>query len=323
MLGKFMPLHKGHELLLRFADAFVDKLYVIVDRPPNESVSRGTRCRWIQETLPHAHVIHLSQTNPQAPEEHPDFWNIWKHSILSALPAKPDYLFASEQYGFRLAQALDAQYIPFDLNREAVAISATRIRENLYDNWDFLADAAKPDFLMRVCVFGPESTGKSTLARQLAEHYKTVWVPEYARLHIETKGEIMKEDMIPIALGQAALEETLAPKANRILFCDTEPLATSLWSTWLFGECPAEIHTLTKSKNYDLYLLTDIDLPWVADKARYFPDKQEEFMDACVKLLETSGRPYRVISGTGSERLKNAIDAVSEARPAFFGRQFK
>ena len=83
------------------------------------------------------------------------------------------------------------------------------------ENWDYLSDAAKPDLLTRICIFGPESTGKTTLAKQLAEHFKTTWVSEYARLLIEAAGDAKKEDMLRIAKGQLALEQAVAPDGQR------------------------------------------------------------------------------------------------------------
>ena len=318
VLGKFMPLHRGHELLLRFAASFVDDLYVVVDHLENEWAPGSTRCKWVRQTVPGATVLYLDKIHPQDPNEHPDFWNIWKTSLISILPSKPDYVLASEQYGFKLAEVLGAQYIPVDLKRENIAINATRIRQDIYGNWDFLSDAAKPDFLTRVCIFGPESTGKTTLTKALAQHYETVWVPEYARLLIEAKGDVKKEDMIHIARGQLALEEAIAPKANKILFCDTDPLATTIWSKWLFQDCPKEISDLASRKSYDMYLLTDIDLPWEKDQVRYFPNQRKEFLASCREALEQSGRKYHLVCGIGNERAVSAINAISTTISEFF-----
>ncbi|HEY9701132.1 MAG TPA: AAA family ATPase [Allocoleopsis sp.] len=311
VLGKFMPFHKGHELLIQFANNFVDQLYVVLDPIKNESIPMRKRGEWIKKTIPEVEVLYLTKYHPQEPQEHPDFWQIWQYSLLSLLPEKPDYVFASESYGFKLAEVLDAKFIPVDLKRENVPISATKIKANLYDNWHYLCDVVKLDFLMRICVFGPESTGKTTLCQQLATYYHTVYVPEYARFLIETKGNINKQDMIDIARGQIALERAIAPKANRILFCDTDPLTTTIWSNWLFNDCPEEIFFLAKEKKYELYLLTDIDLEWQSDNVRYFPEKRKEFLADCIDCLESNNRKYSIISGKGEERIKNAINVIS------------
>src|SRR5262249_28115376 len=134
--------------------------------------------------------------NPQYPEEHPDFWSIWKDSLLRVLPEPPDLVFASESYGARLAEILGARFVPVDLARSAVPISGTLIRSDPFKHWRFLPPCVRAHYALRVCVFGPKSTGKSTLARTLAERYETEWVPEYARTLIEANhGSVAFEDM--------------------------------------------------------------------------------------------------------------------------------
>jgi len=311
VLGKFMPFHKGHELLLNFANNFVDQLYVVVDPIKNEVIPMKKRGEWLQKTIPEIEVIYLTKYHPQEPKEDPNFWQIWQNSLLAILPAKIDYVFASETYGFKLAEILNAQFIPVDLHRKTIPISATKIRENLAQNWDFLADIVKLDFLMRVCIFGPESTGKTTLCQQLATYFNTVYVPEYARLFIETKGNFKQQDLINIVRGQIALEKTIAPKAKQILFCDTDPLTTTIWSEWLFNNCDPEIINLASKTHYNFYLLTDIDLEWKPDQVRYFPEKRAEFFTSCLNCLEKNKRPYFIINGKGKNRLENAIKIIS------------
>lgn len=318
VLGKFMPLHAGHEQLLRFASHFVDQLYVVVDRVPDEWVSGDTRVKWVKETVPAAEVFYLPVQNPQDPSEHPDFWGIWRDSLLDLLPVRPDYVFASEHYGFKLAEVLGASFVPFDLGRQTMPISGTAMRNDTMKHWPYLSQAAKKDFTMRVCVFGPESAGKSTLTEKLGAHYQTVAVPEYARFFIEAKKEITQADMVVIAEGQKALEKNLLEKANRILFSDTDALATTIWSRWLFQSCDAELEKLSQTGHFDFYLLMKPDLPWVPDQVRYFPGRSEEFFEDCRNILEKHNLPYAVISGEGDERTLKAVRDVDRAMHDFF-----
>lgn len=322
VLGKFMPFHKGHELLINFANNFVDQLYVVVDPIKNELIPMKKRGEWLKKTIPEIEVLYLTKYHPQEPSEDPNFWKIWQESLLSIIPEKLDYVFASETYGFKLAEVLDAQFIPVDLNRETIPISATKIRENPAQNWDYLPDIVKQDCLMRVCIFGAESTGKTTLCQQLASYFNTVYVPEYARFFIETKVNFNQEDLIDMAKGQIALEKAIAPKANQILFCDTDPLATTIWSQWLFNNCPQEIINLATNHNYHFYLLTDIDLEWQRDQVRYFPEKRAEFMTSCINCLKQNNRPYFLINGRGEKRLENAIKIVSFQLNEYLDRLF-
>ena len=145
-----------------------------------------------------------------------------------------DCVFASEPYGVRLASELGADFLPVDVARARVPISGTEIRKDPLRHWDFLPDPVRPHYLKRVCIFGPESTGKSTLAADLARHYGTLYVPEYARPLLDPKGGVCAASDIPrIALGQRASEDALARQARKLLFCDTDALTTTIWSDWL------------------------------------------------------------------------------------------
>lgn len=321
VLGKFMPLHRGHEALLHFARQQVDRLYVVVDNIPAAWVGAEQRCRWIAETVPDARVMHLPVANPQDPAEHPQFWDIWRTSLLDLLPEKPDVVIASEHYGVRLAQELGAQFIPFDIERAAIPVSATMIRNDLRGNWPLLSAAARRDYTFKVCVFGPESTGKSTLTAQLAAHYQTVGVREYARDLIEAQqGALHLADMPLIARGQQQLIDDAISDANRVLFTDTDALATTIWTRWLFDARDDEVEVLAAARPCDFYLLLAPDLPWVADQVRYLPEQGQAFFADCEAALQSHHRPYAVVDGQGEMRLNKAITAVDQAMDAFFAR---
>jgi NadR type nicotinamide-nucleotide adenylyltransferase len=313
ILGKFMPPHLGHQYLADFARAYVERLTILVCSIQREPIPGALRYAWMRELYPDCRVVPITDELPQEPSEHPDFWQIWHHTIRRVLPDGPECVFASEEYGGRLAQILGARFVPVDPARELVPISGTRVREDPMGCWEFLPPPVRPYFVRRVCVFGPESTGKSTLARDLAARYQTVCVSEYARGLLDPKeGRCDPEDIPLIARGQAASEEALARQANRLLICDTDLLTTTIWSEVLFGDCPTWIREEAERRQYDLYLLTDIDVPWVDDAQRYLPHQREEFMERCISALESRGRPYVRIRGSWEERFRAACAAVDE-----------
>jgi NadR type nicotinamide-nucleotide adenylyltransferase len=315
MLGKFLPPHLGHVFLGEFASRYVDQLSIVVGSIAREPIPGELRFRWMRELFPLANVIHLTDELPQEPTEHPDFWNLWRTALLRILPAPPDVVFASEHYGWRLAQELGAKFVPVNAARDAVPVSGTAIRTDPSANWEYIPRCVRPYFVKRVCVFGPESTGKTTLARGLAAHFRTAWVPEYARTLLEARGgEVRFEDMEMIARGHIASEEALARNAERVLISDTDPLATLIWSDTLFGRVPDYVKHQADHRAADLYLLCDADVPWVGDSVRYLPDGGREFFARCERELKTRGRNYIVIRGSWDERFAAATAAVQKAK---------
>lgn len=313
VLGKFMPPHKGHQYLVQFAQSICEEVSIVVGSLRAEPISGEQRYQWMKELYPNANVLHLTDENPQLPEQDPDFWEIWKRSLTQILPSMPDFVFAGEEYGEKLAQTLGATYIPLPGMRELFPVSGSAIRADPFLYWESLPDTVRPYFVKRVCIFGPESTGKSTLANDLAQHYSTKMVPEFARNYLERKGgEVRLEDIPLIARGQRACEEAIANQANRVMFCDTDMLTTALWSEVLFGSCPQWVLDQANQRSYDLYLLTGIDVPWVEDSVRYLPNERESFYARCRTALSSRGRAYIEINGSWDERFKIACAAVQE-----------
>ena len=312
VLGKFLPPHLGHVYLVETARGLVDELTVVVGTLAAEPIAGELRYAWMRELCgTDVNVVHLVDELPQDPSEHPDFWALWQASLTRVLPSRPDFVFASEDYGWKLAEVLGARFFPVDRARSAVPVSGTAIRDDPFGHFAYLPRPVRPYFVRRVSVFGPESTGKSTLTRKLAEHYRTTWVPEYARTLIEMKGgTIGLEDMETIARGQAASEDALARNADRVLFCDTDPLATRIWSDTLYGEVPEIVSAVGRARRYALTLLNDVDVPWVEDIARYLPEERASFFDRCRAELEAAGRSFVHVRGSWEERFRLATDAV-------------
>ncbi len=313
VLGKFLPPHRGHQFLVDFARHYVDELTVLVCTLEREPIDGALRFEWMKEICGDAQVVHVTDDVPQEPSEHPDFWRIWRDLIQQNMEGSVDFIFASEPYGARLARELEAEFVPVDCERCQVPVSGSQIRENPLRYWEFLPEVVRPHYARRVCIFGPESTGKTTLTFRLAEYFQSSGVAEYARLFLEMQdGDCSLEDMERIARGQMAAEDAMARQANKVLFCDTDLLTTTLWSDALFGECSQWILEEGRRRHYDLYLLLDVDVPWVEDPQRFLPDERESFLARCVELLEAEDRPYLRISGTFEERFEKARAAVEE-----------
>lgn len=177
--------------------------------------------------------------------------------------------------------------------------------------------------LIKVVLFGPESTGKTTLSQQIAKYYKTVWVPEFARDYLQEKWDkekkiCEKSDLIPIAIGQITSENNLAKQANKVLICDTDLLETKVYSEEYYEGFVEEALNKSALENiYDVYFLTYIDTAWTPDDLRDRPKRRLEMFNAFEKALIENNRPYVLLQGDKETRFKKAvkvIDKLIEAR---------
>ena len=204
--------------------------------------------------------------------------------------------------------------------------------------------------LKRIVIIGPESTGKSTLCRQLAEHYQALWCPEFAREYLLKHGmNYSYEDLLTIAKGQIELEDKYEEEVrkserteerkhfsndmnadfglsdlqtSRLLFIDTDMYVMKVWCEFVFGKCHQFILDQIKKRKYDLYLLCNVDLPWVKDELREYPDleRRQQLYSIYRNMLNQQSVPWIDISGTYEERLGTAIAAVDKIADLWFGK---
>ena len=165
--------------------------------------------------------------------------------------------------------------------------------------------------MLRIALTGPESTGKTTLSRMLAEHYQTTWAPEYARHYLEQHGPgYVLADLERIAKGQLRAEQN-AEQAARLqgqplMFCDTDLLVIKIWAQHAFGHCPDWVIRRIEQQRYDLVLLLGVDLPWEADPLREHPNHRQYFYDLFQRELREQVSNFAEISGSPAQRLEQA-----------------
>ncbi|MFV0248386.1 MAG: AAA family ATPase [Tenacibaculum sp.] len=170
--------------------------------------------------------------------------------------------------------------------------------------------------LIKVVLFGPESTGKTTLAKQLAQHYNTVWVPEYAREYLQKIRDnehrvCQPKDLTPIAIGQMKLENKLGKKAKKVLICDTNLLQTKVYSEVYFKKyINTEINKAALNNFYHIYFLTYIDIPWEMDDLRDRPTQRKHMFNAFKRTLNKYDKPYVLLKGNKQTRFKKAIQTI-------------
>ncbi len=167
--------------------------------------------------------------------------------------------------------------------------------------------------IKKIVVIGPESTGKSTLSQQLAHTLNTIWVPEFARGYLENLGRgYTEEDLVEISKGQVSSEDNCAKKASKFLICDTDLYVIKVWSEAKYGRCHSYILQEIAIRKYDLYLLTDIDIPWTDDPLREhpLPSEREYFYNIYRDIVVNSGTRWAKIYGDEKQRLHLATKAV-------------
>ncbi len=325
VFGKFMPLHHGHVLLLRFAEVSCHRLTIVVCSLANEPIPGHVRFQWVKKMFPAANVIHHAAELAQEPTtDNPGFWQQWKESLEKHCPGEEfEALFGSEDYGWNMAEVMGIRYVPVNRTRSLVPVSGTAIRLHPLQNWRYLPHVVRSYFVRRVAIVGPESSGKSTLTQMLAERFNTVHADEYARRLLEEyrqhqsyrAGEVRPNDIATIARGQIATEDALSEQANQVLFTDTELQTTVFWSNYYFKSCPTWVEKEALARSYDLYLVLSPTMPWVADELRPMPDQAERqaFFDWwCQRLTEQRKRFVVIGEGTWEKRFAAAVRAVEQ-----------
>lgn len=308
-IGKFYPFHRGHQHLIQRAQAQVERLVVVVGERPAQELSGELRAGWIREAHPGVEVM-------VTPEDIPNEPGPWAERTLELLGGRrPEVAFTSEDYGPAWAAAMGCRHVAIDPPRATCPTSGTALRADLAAGWEWLSPPAKAYFARRVVVLGVESSGTTTLVRALAERYRTTWVPEYGRAYWEGRRYLRDaeqwspEDFMRIAAGQRAAEEDLARRAQRVLICDTDALATAVWERrYLGAETP--LRWDLGGARRDLYLLTAPDFPFVQDGTREREHLRERFHEWFLEALEAQDAPWRVLEGSPEDRVAEAVALI-------------
>ncbi|MBP9946462.1 MAG: AAA family ATPase [Vicinamibacteria bacterium] len=313
LVGKFYPPHRGHKHLIEQARAQVDRLIVMVAHHASQDIPGELREAWLREIHPDCE-IHL------VPDELADDSREWADFILRYLGRAPDVVFSSEDYGPVYAAMMGSRHVMVDRDRSTVPVSSTMVRAAPLDHLDFLEPCVRAHYVKRVVVIGAESTGKTTLARLLAERFFTIWVPEFGREHWERKlaGRRVTDpppfwspdEFVEIATEQQARENAAARRANRILFADTNAFATGTWQERYHHVRHPGVDAIGARDKVDLYLFTSPDVDFVQDGFRDGEHIREWMDRRFAEQLRESPTPVARIEGAYGTRLEAAVKAV-------------
>ncbi len=314
VIGKFYPPHRGHKYLIETALAQCEEVTVIVCWKRSELISGHLRAEWLHRIHPNAHVK-VMEDNKLSDDDSPG-WAAW---TLEVLGSAPDAVFTSESYGDAYAAHMGTVHVLVDKERTTIPISATKVRSNPRAYAQFLEPSVRAHFAKRVCIVGAESTGTTTLAKDLAEYYKTIWVPEYGRFYSEGKitasGEgrgWRTDEFIRIAEGQNYLENSLAECSDGLVICDTDAYATSIWHERYVGSRSKAVEDLSHRYPRDLYILTSDEIPFVQDGTRDGESIRHWMHKRFIERLKEDHQLFIEVSGSKEKRLKAAVNAIDQ-----------
>jgi HTH-type transcriptional regulator, transcriptional repressor of NAD biosynthesis genes len=308
-LGKFAPFHLGHEFMINEALRTVEKLTVLIyEAPELTEIPLTWRADWIRSFNPEIEVIEC----PDGPTDVTyEIAGMQKHEkfVMGKLGDRLiTHFFSSEPYGEHMSAALGARDMRVDQARKSLPISATAIREDLYAHRKFLNSRVYFDHLVKVVLVGAPSTGKSTLAEKLAEHFKTTYMPEYGREYWELNNvqkRLTPEQLLEIAETHRKRELDVAHEANRYLFIDTNALTTEIFARYYHGDALPRLRELSgeTKERYDIVILCGDDIPYDDTADRSGETNRSEFQKATIEELVKRGIEYHEVTGSIQHRI--------------------
>lgn len=318
VIGKFLPVHKGHLALISFAARQCDELIVSMSDAEHDPIDAQVRLGWLKKLTafwPQVRIASLKDDFDRIDLPLSERTKVWA-GVINKAYGRIDKVFSSEAYGGPFAKNLGAANVEFDRARQMFPVSATLIRKEPFQYWDFIPDEVRPYFVKRICFYGPESTGKSTAAMRMADRYKTAFVPEVAREMLITNKFTLEEI---IRIGQAQTERVieLSKSANKIMFCDTDLIVTQIYSQRYLGMVPEILYQLEKQVAYDKHFFFDIDVPWIADGLRDLPDERGSMRQIFLEELSRRGIQPVMVRGSFEQRdeiIINETDKILSGR---------
>jgi HTH-type transcriptional repressor of NAD biosynthesis genes len=290
VFGKFMPFHKGHQAMIAFAAMHCDELIVVPCVSDCESLPGILRKAWIEKTFAANTKIKVSLLNymedelPNSSVSSEALSKLWAEKFKSILP-DVNLLVTSEPYGEFVANFMGIKHLPFDLSRTEVPVSATKIRNNPYENWDFLPDAVKPHYQRKVVILGTESTGKTSLAEYLSTYFNAALVREMGRELIPDSEKFVSsfgrdEDLERVAAAHQRETELAIQSLKPLIVMDTDIHITQSYAFYKFGKYLNLPEVWYRTQKADLYLYLPVETPYVQDGTRLSKNERDE-LDQC------------------------------------------
>jgi NadR type nicotinamide-nucleotide adenylyltransferase len=319
-LGKFAPLHKGHQKLIEAGLRETDKMVVIIyDWPQATDVPVPVRAQWIRDLYPEVEIIE-AWGGPTELGNAPEVTRQHDAYILHLLNGRNiTHFYSSEFYGEHVSRALEAIDRRIDEPRDHIPASGTSIRAHPYELRHFLDPRVYRDLLTWAVFLGAPSTGKTTLCEASAQLFNTVWMPEYGREYWEkhqVERRLTQEQLLEIAQGHRTREDQLACDAREYFFVDTDASTTRAFARYYHGSVSPELNRLADqtSQRYDLFFLCEDDIPYDDTWDRSGAVNRAEMQRQIRADLLQRKIPFISLKGTLNERLKTVSTALERFR---------
>jgi HTH-type transcriptional regulator, transcriptional repressor of NAD biosynthesis genes len=319
-LGKFAPLHRGHQLVIETALSEMDQVKVLIyDMPDLTDVPLSIRANWIRQLYPQVEVL-MAWDGPVEVGDDPALTAMHDAYLIQRMQGHAiTHFYSSEFYGEHVSRALGAVDRRVDNERSSVHISATQIRSNPTDYRHFVSPIVYRDLILHVVFLGAPSTGKSTISQAMAETMDTVWVPEYGREyweanHVERK--LTPEQLVAIGLGHRQREDNLVGDAKRFMFVDTDASTTRQFSLYYHGRCDQRLDRLVDEtyRRYDLFFLCEPDFPFDDTWDRSGEVSRLIFQRCIESDLIARKLPYIRLGGSVSQRIEKVCKVLESTR---------
>lgn len=309
-LGKFAPLHKGHQYVIETALDEVDTLFLMMyDEPEVTNIPLATRVEWVRDLYPSVTVIQ-AWGGPDESGYTEALKNAHEQYVDSLLPdaVTIDKFYSSEPYGHHMSEYLEAEDRRVDEDRETVPISGTKVRNNTYENRNYVSERVYKDLITNVVFLGGPSTGKSTLTKRLADEFDTTYMPEFGRDFWEEHAvnrRLTKEQLVELAEEHLQREDSKLTDADTYLFTDTNALTTATFSQYYHNDIPDELWELTRNtqQRYDVHIVCGTDIPYDNTEDRSGEANRQRLQKHTISLLEHFKIPYYIVTGTVDERI--------------------
>jgi len=319
VFGKFMPLHRGHQHLIDTALSQCDDLTIVVydSDPPGEFAPMPVELRlgWLQALYPNVENI-LAVDDPMKHDPDRDSpAHAAEYADQLRFLGPFDRVFSSESNYDDFAHALGAQPVVVDEARGTVPISGTVIRADLYDHRGWLDPLVYSSLIQKVVFVGTESSGKTTLARALAEQFDTLWTHEFGRELWEAQNLTGTfADHLKTARRQYEREQAALRHSRRFLFCDTNAWTTLHWSLRSYGTADARLHQLVDHTAHEyLWVVCDNDFGWIQDGTREMAGAESvRFQEQQIADLDRRRMPYTVVSGPVERRIARVEELLAD-----------